>query len=94
MPSSTLASGIVALSFAASALAQTCNTCNSYGVDFQSGGSYFQDITSTADFTAVEEFQGCTNDTAYNVLVDPSGNQYQCNNVYMQPDLTPEFLTW
>jgi hypothetical protein len=32
--------------------------CKSYGVDFHNGGSYFQDITSTDDFTFATVFTG------------------------------------
>jgi len=39
------------------ALAQTCE---SFGVDFQNGGSYFQNSLSTDPFTFVEEFDGMT----------------------------------
>jgi hypothetical protein len=33
-------------------------TCVAFGVDFQDGGSYFQNILSTADFTFVSEYEG------------------------------------
>lgn len=33
-------------------------TCVSYGVDFQNGGSYFQNITSTDPFTFASIFEG------------------------------------
>jgi len=33
-------------------------TCESYGIDFQNGGSYFQNISSTAPFTFVSIFEG------------------------------------
>ena len=39
------------------ALAQTCE---SYGVDFQNGGSYFQNSFSTDPFNFLEEFSGMT----------------------------------
>ena len=32
--------------------------CESYGVDFQEGGTYFQNINSTDPFTFVSEFSG------------------------------------
>lgn len=36
----------------------TTDTCVSYGVDIQNGGSYFQNISSTADFTFTSIFEG------------------------------------
>ncbi|OCL13893.1 hypothetical protein AOQ84DRAFT_411292 [Glonium stellatum] len=67
--------------------------CISFGMDFQSGGSYFQNINSTDPFTFVSEFEGCNNDTANNVLVDPNGNQYLCTDTPLTPDDTPEMST-
>ena len=32
--------------------------CRSYGMDFQSGGYYFQNSLSNDNFTFVEQFQG------------------------------------
>ena len=76
------------------------NPCVSYGVDFQSGGSYFQNISSTSPFTFVSLFEGkarllfvlttlneagCQDDVANNILVDPNGDEYQCTDT----DLTP-----
>ncbi|KAK3621560.1 hypothetical protein LTR56_022735 [Elasticomyces elasticus] len=78
------------LTFASSALAQTCV---SYGDDFQTGGTYFQNSLSSDPFTALQEFEGCTNDTANNVLVDPNGDQSQCSNTPLQPDDTPQLIT-
>lgn len=34
--------------------------CQSYGVDFQNGGSYFQNLLSTDNFTFVSEFSAGT----------------------------------
>ena len=75
-------------------LSQTCGNCQSYGTDFVDGGSYFQNSLSSASFTAVQYFEGCTNDTSHNVLVDPQGVQYECSMTPMSPDDTPEQLTW
>lgn len=85
-------------------------TCQSFGVDFQDGGSYFQNSLSTDPFTFVEEFEGsdlepyssdvcsyilgCQNDYAENILVDPNGNEYNCTNTPMTPPDTPELSTW
>ena len=69
-------------------------TCRSFGVDFQDGGSYFQDITLTDPFTFVEEFQGCQADLAQNILVFPDGDQELCTDTPMTPDNTPQLATW
>ncbi|KAF2720150.1 hypothetical protein K431DRAFT_271147 [Polychaeton citri CBS 116435] len=67
--------------------------CQSYGIDFQNGGTYFQNILSTDPFTALETFTGCQNDTSFNVLIDPDGYQYDCTKTNMQPDSLPELTT-
>ncbi|KAK5116864.1 hypothetical protein LTR85_009124 [Meristemomyces frigidus] len=95
MPFMKVASGVLALALATRALAQDCsdpdsNPCQSYGIDFVSGGTYFQNILSTDPFTAVQEFEGCQNDTSDNILVDPNGNQYECSTTPLTPDDTPE----
>lgn len=98
MPSYKLAAGVAALTFVFGAAAQDAcpdqQTCFSYGVDFLSGGSYFQNSLSTDPFTAVQEFEGCQNDTSNNVLVDPNGDQYECSMTPLTPDDTPETVTW
>ncbi|KAH0269409.1 hypothetical protein KCU91_g8739, partial [Aureobasidium melanogenum] len=73
------------------AVAQT--ECLSYGVDFQTNGDYFQNISSTAPFTFASIFEGCQNDTANNILVDPNGDEYQCTDTPLQPDDTIELST-
>jgi hypothetical protein len=69
------------------------NPCKSYGIDFQDGGSYFQNQSSTDDFTFVSTFEGCDKDEATNVLVDPSGDQYLCSDTDLQPDDTFQMST-
>ena len=69
-------------------------TCNVYGVDFQYGQTYFQNVTSSDPFTFVQEFEGCENDVATNFLVDPNGDQVQCSNTPMQPDDADQLSTW
>ncbi|TKA75248.1 hypothetical protein B0A55_05761 [Friedmanniomyces simplex] len=93
MPSINLVSSAFALSLASGVLAQQCGNCQSYGIDFYSGGSFFQNSLSTDPFTAVQEFEGCANDTSHNVLVDPNGDQYECSMTPMTPDDTPETIT-
>ncbi|KAK1811817.1 hypothetical protein LTR12_013828 [Friedmanniomyces endolithicus] len=78
------------LAIAVSALAQSCE---SFGDDFQNGGSYFQNSLSSDPFTALQEFEGCQNDTANNVLVDPNGDQSQCSNTPLLPNDTPQLIT-
>ncbi|CAK4021784.1 Hypothetical predicted protein [Lecanosticta acicola] len=95
MPSLPLSTSLFLSIFVFSvANAQDCSTtCESFGVDFVDGGSYFQNIESTNPFTAFEEFQGCQNDTADNILVDPSGTQYECNLTQMQPSDSQQLVT-
>ncbi|KAF2157305.1 hypothetical protein K461DRAFT_273459 [Myriangium duriaei CBS 260.36] len=85
-------------SLAQSASATSANptpspSCVAYGVDFQSGQTYFQNASSTAPFTFVSEFEGCQADICQNVLVDPNGNQITCSNTTLTPDDTPEQST-
>lgn len=70
------------------------NPCKSFGIDIQGGGSYFQNSLSSDPFTANQEFKGCQNDTANNVIVDPSGDQTQCSDTPINPDGTPFTVTW
>lgn len=71
MPSLLRLCGLAALSFGVQhAVAQDCEV---YGIDVVGGGSYFINEASSADFSLVQEFSGCQNDTANNVLVDPNG---------------------
>jgi hypothetical protein len=81
--------------WSALALAQDAtNPCQSFGVDYQDGQAYFVNSLSNQTFTLAEEFEGCTNDTAQNILVDPNGNQYECTDTPMQPSNTTELTTW
>lgn len=92
-------------------LAQDGATCLAYGMDFQNGGSYFQNSLSSDNFTFVSQFDGmyilltavsmcslmhedCQNDVAYNILVDPAGDQTLCSNTQLQPDDTDQLSTW
>lgn len=67
--------------------------CQSFGVDFQDGGSYFQNSLSKDNFTFVSQFEGCQNDQTLNLLVNPNGTQVQCSNTDLQPDDTNELST-
>jgi len=39
-------------------------------------------------------YQGCQNDTAYNLLIDPNGDQTLCSDTNLQPDDTDQLSTW
>ncbi|KAF2165342.1 hypothetical protein M409DRAFT_24191 [Zasmidium cellare ATCC 36951] len=92
---SRLSASALALSLCGYALAQdNCTTtCQSFGVDFVDGGSYFQNVDSTQPFTAVQEFEGCQDDESNNILVDPSGEQYECSKTPLTPDDTRQTVT-
>lgn len=67
--------------------------CISYGINYQDGGSYTVDTSSTANFTVVSQFCGCQTDYAIVELVDPSGNAIYCSMVPTTPDDTNETST-
>jgi hypothetical protein len=81
--SSSRLSGLLAVALLS---ARTLATCESYGIDFQTGGNYFQNISSPSPFTFASLFEGCQNDVANNILVDPNGDEYQCTDTPLQPD--------
>ncbi|KAJ4359607.1 uncharacterized protein N0V89_000162 [Didymosphaeria variabile] len=60
--------------------------CHAYGMDFQSNGQYFQNSLSNDNFTFVEQFEGCNPDVAYNIIVDPQGEQNLCTETNLTPD--------
>jgi hypothetical protein len=70
------------------------NPCVSFGVDYQDGGTYFQNNQSNVPFTFVSTFEGCQPDVVNNILVDPLGNQYLCSNTNLTPSDIPEMSTW
>lgn len=74
-------------------LSQECEDCQSYGIDFLNGGSYFQNSDSTEAFTALQELDGCANDTSNNIFVDAYGDQFECTQSQLQPDNTPQLVT-
>lgn len=67
--------------------------CESFGVDFTSGGTFFQNKNSSDPFTAIQEFTGCQDDTAHNVFIDPTGDQTECSETPMQPNDAPQLIT-
>jgi hypothetical protein len=72
----------------------TDNPCKTFGVNYVDGGSYYQNINSTEPFSFVSYYEGCQQDNAQNVLVDPTGNQYICTDTPLLPSDTPEMSTW
>lgn len=83
-----LAATLAVLAFAPSAYA----ACRSFGIDFQTDGTYFQNNASTAPFTALQKFTGCQNDTAHNILVNPKGDQCECSTTPLLPDGKPQLV--
>ena len=75
--------------FASQALAQ----CRAYGKDFQNGGIYFQNASSTEQFTFVQYFEGCQQDFASNILIDPAAEEYFCTKTPLTPDDTDQQST-
>ncbi|QDS75105.1 hypothetical protein FKW77_007220 [Venturia effusa] len=69
------------------------NPCKSFGVDFQDGGSYYQNSNSSDPFTFVSKYEGCQTDQADNIFVDPTGNQYECSQTTLTPDDAPMMAT-
>lgn len=67
--------------------------CQSYGMDFQNGGDYFQNVTSSDPFTFAQQFSGCEADESFNLLVDPNGDQTECSKTPLQPDDTTQTST-
>jgi hypothetical protein len=90
MPSYTLAGATLAL---LSLVPNVLGDCESFGIDFTSGGTFFQNSNSSDPFTAIQEFKGCQSDNAHNVIIDPTGDQTECSETPMQPDDTPQVIT-
>ncbi|KAH7043286.1 hypothetical protein B0J12DRAFT_198231 [Macrophomina phaseolina] len=67
--------------------------CESYGMDFQNHGQYFQNISSSDPFTFAQQFSGCEQDESFNILVDPNGDQYECSKTPLRPDDTTQTST-
>jgi hypothetical protein len=58
--------------------------CYSYGVDFVDEGHYFINQQLTEKFAAVSYFQGCNQDIADVLLVEPEGvnsQEYLCDQI-------------
>ncbi|PVI01680.1 hypothetical protein DM02DRAFT_654286 [Periconia macrospinosa] len=91
MPSTS--SLVKALGLAAMGVRTVRADCQSYGMDFQQGGSYFQNTNSNDPFTFVSQFDGCNPDTCYNVFVDNEGAQTLCSDTKLTPDDTNQLST-
>jgi len=77
-----LATSAVASSLLETRQDNTNSTCLVYGIDYVDGGSYFIDSSSTSDFTAVQQFDGCNDDSASILLVQQSTeDEYECSSV-------------
>ena len=58
------------------------SNCSVYGIDFVDGGSYFINSNSTVDFTTVQQFSGCNDDSADVLLVQQSTeDEWECTSV-------------
>lgn len=58
------------------------STCLVYGIDFVDDGSYFINSNSTANFTAVQQFDDCNDDSAHVLLVQQSTeDEWECTSV-------------
>jgi hypothetical protein len=75
------------------ALTDPNSVCFSFGVDFVDEGHYFINTNSNEPFTCVSTFQGCNDDVADILLVDPSGDEYLCSQVGTTPADTPKLST-
>ncbi|TKX23282.1 hypothetical protein C1H76_4349 [Elsinoe australis] len=84
MPS-VIKSTLLLLALRLSTAAAQDNTCQSFGIDFQDEGSYFQNISSPDPFTFVSVFEGCQPDYAQNLLVDPQGDEVLCSDTSLTP---------
>ncbi|KAH7135741.1 hypothetical protein B0J11DRAFT_168855 [Dendryphion nanum] len=67
--------------------------CLSFGMDFQNDGAYFQNSLSNDNFTFVSQFDNCQDDFAYNILIDPKGDQVLCSDTPLRPDDTNQLST-
>lgn len=82
---------LTALLFAANVFAQSCS---SSGLDYTDGGSYLIDGSSNLPFTFNSMFEGCQDGFISPILIDPSGNQYTCDDIETQPDDSQQTSKW
>ncbi|KAF2832864.1 hypothetical protein CC86DRAFT_364878 [Ophiobolus disseminans] len=63
--------------------------CYAYGVDFVDEGNYFINSQLSEKFSAVSYFQGCNQDIADVLLVEPAGvnsQEYLCDQISTYPE--------
>ena len=85
-PSLLLLAGTTTLAVASNSIAtrqdSPTSNCSVYGIDFVDGGSYFINSNSTVDFTTVQQFTGCNDDSADVLLVQQSTeDEWECTSV-------------
>ena len=84
--SSSLAAFAALLSFVG---ADPNSICYSYGVDFVDEGNYFINSQLSEKFSSVSYFQGCNQDIADVLLVEPEGvnsQEYLCDQIPTYPE--------
>jgi hypothetical protein len=82
---------VLLLAFVLEALAD----CQSYGIDFTNGGSYFQNLSATDDLTFVTQFEGCEGEGSITpLLVNPNKEEHFCSDIATSPDDTSFNSTW
>jgi hypothetical protein len=69
------------------------SVCYSYGIDFVDEGHYFINSLSNDDFTSVSTFEGCNQDLAEVLFVDPAGDEVLCSQLPTTPDDTAQLST-
>jgi hypothetical protein len=69
------------------------SVCYSYGVDFVDEGHYFINTQSNDNFTSVSTFEGCNQDLAEVLFVDPKGDEVLCSQLPTTPDDTAQLST-
>jgi hypothetical protein len=78
----SVGTAVLASSSLAARQDNTNSTCLVYGIDFVEGGSYFVNSNSKVDFTTVQQFSGCNDDSASILLVQQSTeDEYECTSV-------------
>lgn len=78
------------LSFAA---ADSDSVCYSYGIDFADEQHYFINSLSKDPFTCVSQFEGCNEDYADILLIDPNEDEYLCTEIPTTPSDTSQLST-
>ncbi|KAF1956276.1 hypothetical protein CC80DRAFT_593744 [Byssothecium circinans] len=69
------------------------SVCYSFGVDFVDEGRYFINTASNDSFTCVSTFEGCNQDNAEVLFVNPAGDEVFCSQIPTLPDDTSQLST-